>query len=45
MNKTNEQNFKDHFHMLGTAMTNISICMSIYLGHNNYSVKFDNFVN
>ena len=45
MKTTNEQNSEDHFHMWGTGMTNISICMSVYLRHNNYSIKFDNFVN
>ena len=45
MKITNELNFEDHFQMWGTGMTNISICMTVHFGHNNYSFKFDNLVN
>ena len=44
MKTINELNVEDHFHMWGTGMTNISICMAVHFEHNNYSIKFNNLL-
>ena len=45
MKTTIELNFEDHYHMWGTWITNIWICMAVPSSHINYSSKFNNLVN